>query len=418
MAGATGNNETSIGSCYTVVYDFDDDKRSWKVSGEGGWSELHICKDQSETPCTYRILAWTHENQEVLVNVNLNHKCEYKEKSENFHSFKDEHHIRRGFGFHKSERNLQSAKDYLSTVLQTLTELRRHQHTTNPTGARNPSIISTVPTISDNASGRARPPERQPDGTLRIHDPCQAKSVLGDLSIHNPEVVQHKVHVEFDPETGQYTYSGDTGVLPPGWKEHALKQFGFPPNQVPGVKLRGYESKIPSILVHMKKKLIELDGLQETGIFRLAPDAAECARIKELMNTGGEWMHQIEDVNIVANLIKVWYRELPKPILNSVKPRVIEMNQTEDSVAEAVHQFDPISRDLMLWLWDFCVEVSDHKDVNKMSIQNLGIVIGPNLFNTMSFDNPMKAMDFSGKVVTFFQKGISWRKNLKQSGES
>merc|ERR1739838_1170756 len=104
------------------------------------------------------------------------------------------------------------------------------------------------------------------------------------------------------------------------------------------------------------------------------------------------------------------FRELPVPILNQVKTVVIEKSQTCEDVQKVVtKEFPEPAQSILIWLWDLCVEVAEHQATNKMTPQNLAIVIGPNLFNTTSFQNPMAAMTFSGKVVVFFQRGIEWR---------
>jgi len=411
-AAGASSNEHSIGSCYTVVYDFDESNRSWKVAGNGGWSELHICFDEQDE--SFRILAWTHDNQHVLVNVNLDHKCEYKEKSENFHSFKDRDSQRRGFGFHKSQKNLESARTFIDVVQKTLTELRRKANSDVGMQKRAQSIIATVPTLSEGTSKAL--PQKAPDGHFVIHAPRDAKLNQGDSSIQNPDAVKHTSHVEFDPVTGAYIFHGKT---PEGFKQMANQQFGVPPKNLARVNVidpttgDNYNTKIPVLLIQLKQRLLDLGGLQEKGIFRLAPDANECSQIKDKMNQGDEWIDLQVDVNVIANLLKVWFRDLPCPLLNCVETRVIEMNQTVEGVSKSVSQFEEPFQSLLLWLWDFCVEIAEQSQVNKMGIQNLGIVIGPNLFNTQNFDNPMKAMDFSGKVVTYFQKGIEWRRGMR-----
>jgi len=256
------------------------------------------------------------------------------------------------------------------------------------------------------------PPIMDESGQFIIHQARDAKLVGASEAIEGPHSVKRQTHVEIDETTGEFIIDNPE-FLPPGWREIANRKFGVPPSNLPTVELPQYQKKIPLLLVQMKQRLIELDGFQETGIFRLAPDASECNRIKAMMNSGQDWMEEDVDVNVMANLIKVWFRELPKPILNIVPSRIIEMNQTQDKVAACLVEFPDVYASLLEWLWDFCVEVADHSGVNKMPKHNLAIVIGPNLFNTDSFDNPMKAMDFSGKVVTFFEKGISWRQSLR-----
>lgn len=404
-----GNTEQSIKSCYTVVYDFNDQDRNWVVAGNGGWSELHICQDEQDE--SYRVLAWTHDSQEVLVNCNLDFRCEYKEKSENFHSFKDENGQRKGFGFHKSERNLHSATEFLECVNGVLTELKRANQLTNPSQMnRAQSLVQNVPILPNDQS---KPPEVQEGGEMVIHDARAAKNKSADFLITDPRQVKRETHVEFNPETGEYIIH-NADKLPDGWLQAANKKFGVAPSNLPSVHLDGkdYGSKIPLILVQMKNRILQLNGLNEKGIFRLAPDAGECDWIKGKMNTGNEWANENCDVNVVANLLKVWFRDLPNPLLNTVHCGVIELNQTLEKVRDCMVKFPELEKALLLWLWDFCVEIQDNSAINKMTVQNLGIVIGPNLFNTEEFQNPMKAMEFSGKVVTFFQKGVEWRKSL------
>ena len=57
----TASSEKSIKSCYAVVYELQN--RKWAVSGEGGWSEVHLCHDSHDN--SHRILAWTVKNQNV-----------------------------------------------------------------------------------------------------------------------------------------------------------------------------------------------------------------------------------------------------------------------------------------------------------------------------------------------------------------
>lgn len=400
--------EHSVQSCYTVVYDFSEQDRTWQVAGEGGWSELHICLDESDG--SYRILAWTHDTQTVLVNVNLDHRCEYKEKSDNFHSFKDENGLRRGFGFHKSDRNLQSAKDFLEVVRSIITELRRAAQASAPSANRNASLIQTVPVLPQHEMDRG-PPVIHEDGTMQILQSSKAKHAYSQESISDVSQVKREGHVELN-ENGEYVMHGAT-FLPEGWEAVANQKFNVPPASLRGVLLDPYDFKVPILLEQMKHRIKQLNGLQEVGIFRLAPDATECDRMKEMMNSGQDWQDEDCDVNAIANLLKIWFRSLPTPILNIVEPALIEMNHDSvEGVANAIPEFPECERTLLLWLWDFCVEIAEHQDVNKMGVQNLSIVIGPNLFNTDNFQNPMKAMEFSSKVVGFFQKGVEWRQQV------
>ncbi|ETO24323.1 RhoGAP domain-containing protein, partial [Reticulomyxa filosa] len=234
----------------------------------------------------------------------------------------------------------------------------------------------------------------------------------------------HKISDVTDVERKvQVTYDKDEGVfhgLPKEWEELLNKQFGVSPKHIPCVKLPQYAAKIPKVLVILKEKLIDANGYQQVGIFRLAPDARDNNAVKSSIDSGKfEINGQQADVNVYANLIKVWFRDLPDPLLNCVAPERVEMATKEADVVKIISDFPEPHKSIFLWLCDMCVECAVYENINKMGPKvtllslffNLAIVIGPNLFNTSKFENPMKAMTYSAKVVEFFEKAIKWRQS-------
>lgn len=93
------------------------------------------------------------------------------------------------------------------------------------------------------------------------------------------------------------------------------------PHRVETASLPEYRGRIPRILIFLKDEMIKYNGLNTVGIFRLAPDAEECAFTKKEINSGRWLTHRRQehpDPNVFANLLKVWFRELPESLLNSV----------------------------------------------------------------------------------------------------
>ena len=90
--------------------------------------------------------------------------------------------------------------------------------------------------------------------------------------------------MRFDSE--RVRFSG----LPAEWEEDAQRQFGTSLTACPRVDLvdgRGtYPDRIPALLVKLQKRLVELNGYEQEGMFRLAPDGEECAMVKRLINSG------------------------------------------------------------------------------------------------------------------------------------
>jgi len=247
-----------------------------------------------------------------------------------------------------------------------------------------------------------------PLGNLKILPPKQQKHFSGDKKIKNPTAVEHKMRVLHDKETGLYT------GLPQEWLEHLNKQFGVNPKDLKGVKLEEYEAKIPNVLVALRSKLEEANAYQQVGIFRLAPNASDNKAVKEKIDKGvlDVAEEQKVDVNVYANLIKVWFRDLPDPLLNCVNPDLIEHVASADEAGKVVQQMPEPSKSIFLWLCDMCVDVAQYEQKNKMGAGNMAIVVGPNLFNLDKIENPMKAMTFSGKVVEFFKHAIIWRQKM------
>jgi len=389
--------EQSIKSSYVVVYELRD--KRWEPLGSGGWSEVHLCSDCGDG--TFRILAWSVDHQEVVMNASVTESCVYKGSTKpNFHTFKNLK-TKWGLGFHKSEEALRLAEEFLETVKSVISELRKqaeksdiHRELSDPASAQKHLL----------EKGLINKKTFKSLGMLSILPAKPNKHKGHDTRIEDPEKVQHTRHGYFDPETQKFV-----GNFPESFKLALNKQFGVQPKHLPSREVPGYKAKIPAVLLDLKKLLKKLGGYEAVGIFRLAPVGKINDLIKERINRGEDWEEKINDVNLCANLLKVWFRDLPTPIMNEVEKKVIEMSQDVDSVARATESFPEPSQSILLWLWDMCVEVAEHEATNKMGAQNLAIVIGPNLFNTESFENPMRAMTFSGKVVTFFQRGIEWR---------
>ena len=177
------------------------------------------------------------------------------------------------------------------------------------------------------------------------------------------------------------------------------------------------------MLEMLKNYLVKNGGLDIVGIFRLAPDKDDCNWAKQQINEGE--FEAVDDVNIVANLIKVFFRELPVSLLEQFRDedicKIAEM-EVGSGVLEAVEGVCKENKavlSLIYWLFDlmsavvqvrredfvrqfcFCSNLStQNESVNKMSAKNMAIVMSPNLFSINS-ENPMVALTMSQKVADF-----------------
>ena len=97
--------------------------------------------------------------------------------------------------------------------------------------------------------------------------------------------------------------------------------FGVEPTMLDSARCAEYECPIPVVLSKLKEELFLSDGHLVEGIFRVAPNATECSRIEEAVDEGKADHIDWETVGgpLIANLIKIWFRMLPEPLLQ-VRP--------------------------------------------------------------------------------------------------
>jgi len=232
-----------------------------------------------------------------------------------------------------------------------------------------------------------------------------------DDDAHTVTKVDHQVHVKFDPETRKY--SG----LPKGWgwERQLHRQFGLGPLAVERMEVPGYTSRIPLVLLQMKRYLFENGGLQTEGIFRLAPDHNECARVKKKLDAA--CFERCEDINVIANLIKVWFREMPTKLLTGIDPKRIQDCKNQEDALKIVSTLKEPSQSILLWLLDALAIVSQYQYINKMSPQNLAIVMAPNLFSADHL-SPMEGLLFSQKVAFMLYKAVVGRTEVLRKKHS
>ena len=204
-------------------------------------------------------------------------------------------------------------------------------------------------------------------GSLKILPPKPGKlKNPGDKAIKNPNKVELKVRVLYDPATGSYT------GLPQEWLQELNRQFGVAPKTLPGIKLDKYNAKVPKVLVTLASSIKSNNGWKQVGIFRLAPNATESTKKKNEINTNGKLVidnNSKTDVNVYANLIKVWFRDLPQPILNCVDPTRVELVANPSQALDVINIMPEPQKSIFLWLCDMCVECSQYSKINKMNSQ-------------------------------------------------
>ncbi|XP_072004988.1 rho GTPase-activating protein 25 isoform X2 [Engystomops pustulosus] len=192
------------------------------------------------------------------------------------------------------------------------------------------------------------------------------------------------------------------------WVKAIKKAGGFPSGAVFGQHLAdtiAYEKKhgrhLVPILMQKCADFILENGLSEEGIFRLPGQDNLVKQLKEAFDAGERPSFSRDtDVHTVASLFKLYLRELPEP--------VFPWSQYEDCLAcentmsndeakgheELMKQIRLLPREnynLLSFICRFLYEVQKNSSVNKMSVDNLAMVIGVNLLKPKT-DEPVALM--------------------------
>ncbi|GJJ11509.1 hypothetical protein Clacol_005742 [Clathrus columnatus] len=141
---------------------------------------------------------------------------------------------------------------------------------------------------------------------------------------------------------------------------------------------------------------IEKWGLRSKGIYRLSGTYSKIQQLKEKLDRDidsvdlddPEWT---SDINIVASVLKQWFRELPEPLLtNKLHQGFIEAAKLEVSRARQIRLHERVN-DLPDANYA-TLKITKYEAENQMSISNLAIVFGPTLFGSISGSNGATGM--------------------------
>ncbi|XP_069834316.1 rho GTPase-activating protein 24 isoform X2 [Dendropsophus ebraccatus] len=167
-----------------------------------------------------------------------------------------------------------------------------------------------------------------------------------------------------------------------------------------------YGARLAPMLVEQCVDFIRQRGLTEEGLFRLPGQANLVKELQDAFDCGEKPSFDSNtDVHTVASLLKLYLRELPEPVIPYSKYEDFlscakQLSKEEEAgVAELVKQvksLPAVNYNLLKYICRFLDEVQSYAGVNKMSVQNLATVFGPNILRP-KVEDPMTIME--GTVV-------------------
>ncbi|XP_041832209.1 rho GTPase-activating protein 18 [Melanotaenia boesemani] len=171
-------------------------------------------------------------------------------------------------------------------------------------------------------------------------------------------------------------------------KESGL--FGVPlPTLLDQDQRRDPGAKVPFILQRLVSH-IEEEGLDTEGLLRIPGAATRVKSLCQELETsfyGGTFPWEQLKQHDAASLLKLFIRELPHPLLTvEYLNAFIAVNKlpTKKQQLQALNLLvlllPEANRDTLKALVEFFQRVIDHQDKNKMTLNNVSVVMAPNIF--------------------------------------
>ncbi|XP_077359933.1 rho GTPase-activating protein 22 isoform X2 [Festucalex cinctus] len=172
-----------------------------------------------------------------------------------------------------------------------------------------------------------------------------------------------------------------------------------------------YEKKfgprLAPLLVEQCVDFIRERGLDEEGLFRMPGQANLVKDMQEAFDCGDKPLFDSNtDVHTVASLLKLYLRELPEPVIPFCKYEdfltcaQLLAKDEEEGVQELGKQVNTLplpNYNLLKYICKFLDEVQSHCNENKMSVQNLATVFGPNILRP-KMEDPVTIMEGTSLV--------------------
>ncbi|KFV18390.1 Rho GTPase-activating protein 22, partial [Tauraco erythrolophus] len=162
-----------------------------------------------------------------------------------------------------------------------------------------------------------------------------------------------------------------------------------------------YGQRLAPLLVEQCVDFIRERGLTEEGLFRMPGQANLVKDLQDSFDCGEKPLFDSNtDVHTVASLLKLYLRELPEPVIPFAKyedflscGQLLSKDEGEGTqeLVKQVKNLPQANYNLLKYICKFLDEVQAHSSINKMSVQNLATVFGPNILRP-EMEDPVTMM--------------------------
>ncbi|BEJ16227.1 hypothetical protein CspHIS471_0508320 [Cutaneotrichosporon sp. HIS471] len=165
-------------------------------------------------------------------------------------------------------------------------------------------------------------------------------------------------------------------------------------------------AEVPKVVVKCAEA-IEAYGLDSVGIYRLSGTTSKVTALKNALDKDVDGVDIMDDawssdINEVSGALKLWFRELPEPLLtyglyhgfiDAAKKDIDRLRHIR--LHEQVNDLPDPNYATLKYFMGHLDRVRRHEGVNQMSASNLSIVFGPTLLGAPPEEGGLKLEDMS-----------------------
>uniref|UniRef100_A0A8C4I1D8 Active breakpoint cluster region-related protein n=1 Tax=Dicentrarchus labrax TaxID=13489 RepID=A0A8C4I1D8_DICLA len=259
---------------------------------------------------------------------------------------------------------------------------------------------------------------------LRIlcYENCYDKSMLNKDDNEIVDKIMGKGQVQLDPQTVQSKNWHMDVIEMNGIKVEFSMKFtsrdlslkrtpSKKQSGVFGVKInvvtKRERSKVPYIVRQCIEE-VEKRGIDEVGIYRISGVATDIQALKTAFDTNTKdilMMLSDMDINAIAGTLKLYFRELPEPLLTDrlypafmegigTSTKELNLPTKENCMMHLLRSLPDPNLMTFLTLLEHLKRVAEKEPINKMSLHNLATVFGPTLLR------PSESESTKGQHIT------------------
>eukprot|EP00039_Didymoeca_costata_P016530 m.298259 g.298259 ORF g.298259 m.298259 type:complete len:551 (-) comp16408_c0_seq1:2695-4347(-) len=166
----------------------------------------------------------------------------------------------------------------------------------------------------------------------------------------------------------------------------------------------GRDRKLPWAVTALVDAILEAQGAQTEGIFRV-PGDIDAVNILKVRIDRGEPLSGFSEPHVPASALKLWFRELSEPLIpQELYYDCIEAYQDVDRSMAIIERMPALNRLLLVYIIRFLQIVGqpENQTITKMTLDNLSMVWAPNFLRCPSED-PMTIFQNTKKEMSFLR---------------